>query len=86
LESVFRSLKIHSLKAQVAQRHLCCASLHSQFKTESLTKEQRSEITRRWVESFRESHVLQQMVDLLEKQEREANTALIADCYGKADN
>jgi hypothetical protein len=71
LESVFRSSNIHSLKAQVELRLLCCASLHTQFKTESLTKEQKSEITGRWVESFRESQALLQMVVLMEREEHD---------------
>jgi hypothetical protein len=78
MESVIRRLEIQSLKAQVVLCHRCCSSLHCQFKTESLTREQRSEISQCWVELFRESQALQQAVDLLERQDREANLALIA--------
>jgi hypothetical protein len=71
LESIIRRLRINTLKAQVALRQSKCASLNSLFEAKSLTDEQRSEITRRRDESLEESYVLQLMVELLERQERE---------------
>lgn len=73
LESVIPKLKIQTLKAQLALRSFVCASLAQEFDTAMLTFEQRAILAHRWDETLKESHVLQIMLDLLERQERMSN-------------
>jgi hypothetical protein len=52
------------------------SSLARRFDSEYLSDGQRAEVTRRRDESLNESHALQLMVDLLEKQEKEEREKL----------
>jgi hypothetical protein len=70
VESILRRLKIHSFKAQVVLRKLVCESLATEFLT-ALSFEQRALLARKWDETLKERYVLQFMIDLLERQERE---------------
>jgi len=72
LVSIIRKLRVHTLKAQLALRHLMCESLAKEFET-ALTFERRAALARKWDVTLKEGHVLQRMLDLLERQERESS-------------
>jgi hypothetical protein len=72
LESIIRKLRVHTLKAQLALRHLICESLAKEFET-ALTFERRAALARKWDVTLKEGHVFQLMLDLLERQERESS-------------
>jgi hypothetical protein len=72
LESSFRKLRIQFLKAELELRRLSCDSLVRKFEKRPLTFEQRSELFRRWEDLLKESHLLQALLDMLEREEKEA--------------
>lgn len=71
LESVIRTLRIQTLKGQVAMCKSRSASLAKRLDSEYMSDAQKVEIDHRREQSLRESQTLQLMVDLLERQERE---------------
>jgi hypothetical protein len=71
LESVIHKLRIHTLQAQLALRQHLCASLAKEFEAGNLTVEQKAALAHRWDDTLKESWVLQLMIDLLERQEKE---------------
>jgi hypothetical protein len=71
LESVIRKFRIQTLKGQAASCQLMYESLAMQLDSECLSDGLKAEIARRRDVSLKESYVLQLMVDLLERQERE---------------
>jgi hypothetical protein len=71
LESINRNLRIQTLRGQVVICQLRYASLVRQFDSECWSDGQKAKIVRRRDESLKESHALQLMVDLLERQVRE---------------
>jgi hypothetical protein len=75
LESIIRKLWIHTLKAQLGVRQFMCKSLAQEFETPTITFEQRTAIAHRWDDTLQESHVLQLMIELLERQSRKQKTA-----------
>jgi hypothetical protein len=72
LESSFRKLRIQFLRAELELRRLLCESLARKFEKRPLSYEQRTDLFRRWEDTLKESHLLQAMLDLLEREEREA--------------
>ena len=75
LESSFRELRIQFLRAELELRRLSCESLARKFDKRPLTYEQRTDLFRRWEETLKESHLLQAMLDMLEREEKEAARA-----------
>jgi hypothetical protein len=71
LESSFRKLRIQFLRAELELRRLSCESLARKFEKRPLTYEQRTDLFRRWEETLKESHLLQAMLDMLEREEKE---------------
>ena len=71
MESIVRKLKIQTYKAQLAFRHYVCAALAKELEAGTLTAEQKAALAHRWDDTLKESHVLQLMIDLLERQEKE---------------
>jgi len=71
LESSFRKLRIPFLRAELELRRLSCESLARKFEKRPLTYEQRTDLFRRWEETLKESHLLQAMLDMLEREEKE---------------
>ena len=52
-------------------RRLSCESLARKFEKRPLSYEQRTELFKRWEESLKESHLLQAMLDMLLREEKE---------------
>jgi hypothetical protein len=71
LESIVRKHKVQSLEAQLALSQNVCSSLAQEFKTESLTDEQKAAIGHRLNAALKENDALQLAIDLLETQDRE---------------
>jgi hypothetical protein len=71
LESVFRGLWIHTLKAQLALRKHICASLAAQFENPNSKSARRTRLAYLWDETTKEVNLLQLFSDLLEREERE---------------
>lgn len=60
-----------TLKAQLAQHPQICAFLSLEFEAAGLKFGQRATLAYRWDDTLKEGYVLQLMIDLLEKQEKE---------------
>jgi hypothetical protein len=73
LESSFRKLRIQFLRAELELRRLSCESLARKFEKRPLTYQQRTDLFRRWEDTLKESHLLQAMLDMLEREEKEAS-------------
>jgi hypothetical protein len=71
LKSTIPKLRIHDLKVQLAIRQHVCASMIKEFEAESLSIKQRGVLAHCWGDAQRESHVLQLMLDLLERQKKQ---------------
>ena len=71
MELIISKLRIQTLKAQLVLRQFYCASLAMEFETEVLTTNQKAGLAYRWDDMLKESYVLQLMIDLLERQEKE---------------
>lgn len=66
MELIISKLRIHTLKARWLLRQFHCESLEMEFATN-----QKAAPAYRWDDMLKEGHVLQLMIDLLEKQEKE---------------
>ncbi len=75
MESMIHKLRIQALQAQLALRKFVCASLAKEFEAESLSVKQRAALAHHWDDTLNESYVLQLMIDLLERQEKEKRDA-----------
>ncbi len=64
-------LGVRTLKAQLAQHQYLCATLANEFEVPTLTAGQRAALAHRWDQTLRESHVLQLMIELIARQEKE---------------
>ena len=71
MESMIQKLRIQALQAQLALRQHLCASLAEEFESPKLTVKPRTALAHRRDDTLKESHVLQLMIDLLERQEKE---------------
>jgi hypothetical protein len=72
LESAFRRLRIQFLTAELELRKLTCESLARKFERYPLTCGQRADLLNRREDMLQESHLLEAMLDLLEREESEA--------------
>jgi len=75
LESMIHKLRVQALQTQLALRKFVCASLAKEFEVESLSVKQRAALAHHWDDTLKESYVLQLMIDLLERQEKEKRDA-----------
>jgi hypothetical protein len=77
--------QVESLRSRLAARTFICLSLARQLKKANFI--QKPAITLRWEETLTECHVLQLVVDLLERQKREgcAGSAATGSRAGVAD-
>jgi hypothetical protein len=72
MELIIIKLRIQTLKTQLVLRQFHCASLAMEFETEVLMTNQEAERPAyRWDDMLKDSYILQLMIDLLERQERE---------------
>ncbi len=71
MEAIIRKFWIHTLKAQLALRQQICAILSLEFEAAGLTFGQRAALAHRWDDTLKEGYVLQLMIDLHERQEKE---------------
>ena len=69
MESLNRKLDIRNLKSRLALRTFICASLAKQIETARLIE--KPAITGRWEQALKDCQIMQLLVDLLERQERE---------------
>jgi hypothetical protein len=77
MELIISKLKIHTLKAQWLLRQFHCESLEMDFETERLTTNRKAGLAYRWDDMLKEGHVLQLMIDLLERQEKQERSAAV---------
>jgi hypothetical protein len=75
MEPIISKPRIQTLKAQMVLRQFHCESLSKEFETECLTTNQKTGIPYRWDDMLKETHVLQLMLDLLERLERKGAAA-----------
>jgi hypothetical protein len=75
LESAFRRLRIQFLTAELELRKVTCESLARRFERYPLTCGQRADLLSRREDMLQESHLLEAMLDLLEREEREESEA-----------
>jgi hypothetical protein len=73
LESAFRKLWIDTLKAQVALRKFICESLAEEFEDPSSTSARKARLAYLWDGAIKDTNLIQLLMDLLERQEREEN-------------
>ncbi len=66
MELIISKLRIQTLKARWLLRQFHCESLEMEFSTN-----QKAGLAYRWDDMLKEGHVLQLMIDLLERQEKE---------------
>ena len=71
MELIISKARIQALIAQMVLRQFHRESLAKEFETEYLTTIQKAGLAYRWDDILKESHVLQLMIDLLERQEKE---------------
>jgi len=76
LESSFRKLRIQFLKAELEIHRLSCESLARKFERRPLTYEQRTDLFRRWEDTLKESHLLQAMLDMLEREDKDTRAGM----------
>ena len=72
MDPSYRKIRIELLRGEVELRGLTCESFARKFERQQLTGEQRSELLNLWEDLLKESHLLQVMLDVLEKEEMEA--------------
>jgi hypothetical protein len=58
--------------SELEQLRLTCESLALRFESEPLARVEKSDLLHRWEDLLKESHMLQAMLDLLEREETEA--------------
>jgi hypothetical protein len=80
LEATFRKLRIQFLKAELEIRRLSCESLASKFEKRPLPCEQRTDLFRRWEDTLKESHLLQALLDMLEREDKEHRRTGMSGC------
>ena len=72
MDSSFRKLRIQFLRAELELRRLQCEGISRKFEGCPLNFEQRDGLFKRWEDSLKESHLLQAMLDMLEREEKES--------------
>jgi len=73
LKRLPHNLESHSLRDRLALRTFLCVSLGKRLQTASYVE--RPAVTLRWEDTLKDCHVLQLMVDLIERQEQESQEA-----------
>ncbi len=73
MESSFRKLRIQFLRAELELRRLNCQSLASKFERRPLAYEERAELLHRWEDALKESQLLQALLDMVERDEKQAS-------------
>ena len=73
MEPAVRKLWINTLKAQVVLRQFICESLAEEFEDPSSTSARKTRLAYRWDQTTKEAYLVQFLVALLERQEREEN-------------
>ena len=73
MEPAVRKLWINTLKAQVVLRQFICESLAEEFEDPSSTSARKTRLAYRWDQTTKEANLVQFLVALLERQEREEN-------------
>lgn len=68
--SIFRKLRIHSLLAQIEASRLYSVSLANQFDA-APTNGEKTKIAQRYDDALKQTHTMQLLLELLERQERE---------------
>jgi hypothetical protein len=71
LETIIRKLRIQTYKGQLAVCNLVCTALSKELENVTPADDQWVGLGHRLDEAVKESYVLQLMLDLMEKQERE---------------
>jgi hypothetical protein len=72
MESLIHKLKAQSLKAHLAASRHVCSSLAREFETQSLTRDQKAAIAKRWEKALQETHGLQLAIGQLERRDSES--------------
>jgi hypothetical protein len=70
VESIIRSLRIHSLRGQVESSRCYCCSLASQFEATPSNVE-KTRIAQRYDAALKQTHMLQLLLELLEREQRQ---------------
>ena len=73
MEAAVRNLWINTLKAQLVLRQFICESLAEEFEDPSSTWARKTRLAYRWDKTTKEANLVQFLVALLERQEREEN-------------
>jgi hypothetical protein len=73
MELIISKPRIQSLQAQMVLRQFHCESLAVEFETEGLTINRKATLAYPWDDMLKESQVLQLVMDLIERQEKEKN-------------
>lgn len=76
MESTVRNLRTRTFRTLLAVRQYQCESIVKEFEAANLADKQRAVLAHCWADSRQESHVLQLMIDLLERQVRKQKVAL----------
>jgi len=71
LATMINRLKMHSLRAQIETSRLLCGALAGKFELTTSPTE-KSKLARRYDEALRQTHTMQLLLELMERQEREA--------------
>ena len=71
MDSSFRKLRVQFLRAELELRRLQCDGLSRKFESRPLSPEQRVDLFKRWEDTLKESHLLQAMLEMLEREEKE---------------
>ena len=71
METIIHEFGIQTSIAQLALRQHLCASQAKEFEAGTLTVEQKAALAHRWDDILKETYVLQLMLDLLERKEKE---------------
>lgn len=74
---IINKLKMQSLRGQIETSRLLCGSLAARFETATSSTE-KTELARRYDEALRQTHSMQLLLELMERQAREAAGEAVA--------
>jgi hypothetical protein len=80
MDPSYRKVRIEFLREEVEFRRLTCESLARKFERQPLTSQEKSELLHTWEDLLKESNVLQAMLDLLEREDRDALLSAASGC------
>ena len=72
MQTYTRRSRIQSLKAELELRRKTCTALKREFEKHELSNDERMDLFRRWSDTLKESQLLQSLLDMLERLEKEA--------------